>query len=79
LGAYASVENGRSQVALEKIGFVREGVLRRWHRHGQAVHDVLMYSWLRSEWERSPLAAVPVEIEGEPPPAFLVRSAVAPS
>ena len=43
LGAYADVENGRSQAALERLGFVREGVLRRWHRHGDVFHDVLVY------------------------------------
>src|SRR5581483_7625950 len=47
LGAYADLDNPRSQRALERIGFAREGVLRRWHRHGEQVHDVLMYSWLK--------------------------------
>lgn len=72
LGAYADVENARSQRALERIGFVREGTLRRWHRHGDATHDVHVYSLLRAEWERSPLAAVAVELRGEPPAAFVV-------
>jgi len=72
LGAYADVENRRSQRALERVGFVQEGVLRRWHRHGDAAHDVHVYSLLREEWERSPLAAVPVALHGEPPEAFVV-------
>jgi len=72
LGAYADVENGRSQAALERVGFTREGVLRSFHRHGAAVRDVAVFSLLREEWERSPLAAVPAEIEGEPPPGFVV-------
>jgi N-acetyltransferase len=72
LGAYADVENARSQRALERIGFAREGLLRRWHRHGDAAHDVLVYGLLREEWERSPLAAVPVTLHGEPPEAFVV-------
>jgi [ribosomal protein S5]-alanine N-acetyltransferase len=70
LGAYADLDNPRSQAALVSIGFHREGLLRRYHRHGDAVHDVLVYSWLRDEWLRSPLAAEPVEIVGEPPARF---------
>jgi ribosomal-protein-alanine N-acetyltransferase len=72
IGAYADVENGRSQTALERVGFVREGVLRGWHRHGEDVHDVVIFSLLRSEFPRSPLAALPGRVEGEPPPAFVV-------
>lgn len=49
----ASGRNLRSQRALEKIGAVREGVLRR-HRidatDGGAVHDNVFYSILDSEW-----------------------------
>jgi ribosomal-protein-alanine N-acetyltransferase len=70
LGAYADLDNPRSQVALERIGFSREGLLRRWHRHGDAVHDVLVYSWLRSEWEASELSREAVAIEGQPPQVF---------
>src|SRR3954467_15931284 len=40
LGAYTNVVHGRSQAALEALGFQREGVLRAWHRHGDEVHDV---------------------------------------
>jgi ribosomal-protein-alanine N-acetyltransferase len=77
LGAYADLDNPRSQAALTSIGFTREGVLRRWHRHGDQVHDVLLYSWLKAEWQRSALAATATELSGEPPPAF--SSAAAPS
>jgi [ribosomal protein S5]-alanine N-acetyltransferase len=70
LGAYADLDNPRSQRALAQIGFSREGVLRRWHRHGDAVHDVIVYSWLRAEWQRSELSREPVAIEGDPPDAF---------
>ncbi len=77
LGAYADVANGRSQAALIRLGFAREGVLRRWHRHGARYRDVVLFSLLRNEWERSPLAEVPVEVHGEPPAAF--RPAAAPS
>jgi len=72
VGAYADVENGRSQAALEKVGFVREGVLRSWHRHGETVHDVVMFGLLREDFARSPLAAIPAVLRGEPPEAFVV-------
>jgi ribosomal-protein-alanine N-acetyltransferase len=72
LGAYADVANPRSQAALVKLGFAREGVLRRWHRHGEHVHDVVLYSWLRDEWETSDLAREPVEVRGEAPAAFRI-------
>ena len=72
--AWANTRNGRSQVALERVGFRREGVLRGWHRHGDAVHDVVVFGMLRGEWERSPLAEVPVEVTGSPPLAFVVGS-----
>jgi ribosomal-protein-alanine N-acetyltransferase len=75
LGAYADVNNGRSQAALVRVGFTKEGVLRRWHRHGDQVHDVVIYSWLKEEWERSPLAEIPVRVQGEPPPAFMPDAA----
>lgn len=70
VGAYASVENERSQAALTRHGFSREGVLRRWHRHGDAIHDVVLYSLLRAEWLDSTLAQMAVEIVGEPPESF---------
>jgi [ribosomal protein S5]-alanine N-acetyltransferase len=72
LTAWANTRNGRSQRALERIGFRREGVLRAWHRHGDAVHDVVIFSLLRAGWESSVLRAVDVTITGTPPPAFLV-------
>ncbi|HXE45443.1 MAG TPA: GNAT family protein [Conexibacter sp.] len=86
LAAYADVENARSQAALERVGFVHEGLLRRWHRHGDRAHDVHVYSLLRAEWAASPLAAVPVALDGAPPAAFVaaedashVSSGAAPS
>jgi len=86
LGAYADLDNPRSQRALAKVGFEREGVLRRWHRHGSEVHDVLVYSWLLEEWESAPLSKIEVRVSGQPPPAFSpaprlrpVRTGAAPS
>jgi ribosomal-protein-alanine N-acetyltransferase len=70
LGAYTAVDHARSQAALAGLGFAREGVLRRFHRHGARVHDVVSWSLLREEWARSPLAAVEVRVQGAPPPAF---------
>jgi N-acetyltransferase len=71
LGAWADVRNPRSQHALERLGFVREGTLRAFHRHGDERRDVVAYSLLREEWEGSELAAGAVEFRGEPPAAFV--------
>jgi len=79
LGAYADLDNPRSQAALERIGFQREGVLRRWHRHGEQVHDVITYSWLREEWAGSPLSEEPAGLAGEPPAIWLANCVAAPS
>jgi ribosomal-protein-alanine N-acetyltransferase len=72
--AWANTRNGRSQVALERVGFRREGVLRGWHRHGDERHDVVVFGMLREQWEASPLAEVPVQVTGSPPAAFAVGS-----
>lgn len=67
LTAWANTANTRSQRALEGVGFTREGVLAGWHRHGDAVHDVVVHRLLRSEWEQTALSEVPVRITGSPP------------
>jgi [ribosomal protein S5]-alanine N-acetyltransferase len=72
LTAWSSVRNGRSQAALERIGFRREGVLAAWHRHGSVAHDVVVYGLLRAGWEHGPLHAVPADLQGTPPPGFVV-------
>jgi ribosomal-protein-alanine N-acetyltransferase len=72
LTAWTNTRNGRSQTALERVGFRREGVLAAWHRHGDQVHDVVVFGMVRSAWEGSALAEVPVEVSGTPPPAFVV-------
>lgn len=71
LGAWADVRNPRSQKALERLGFVREGTLRAFHRHGDERRDVVAYSLLREDWLGSELAAVAAEVTGEAPPAFV--------
>jgi ribosomal-protein-alanine N-acetyltransferase len=79
LTAWANTRNGRSQTALERVGFRREGVLRGWHRHSSGVHDVVVFGMLRSEWEASALRDVEVRVTGEPPPAFVVSAGARPS
>jgi RimJ/RimL family protein N-acetyltransferase len=70
IGAYSNTANVQSTKALLGVGFRQEGVLRDWHRHGDRHHDVNVFGLLRGEWENGPLAAVPVDVEGEPPAAF---------
>lgn len=72
VGAYSNVEHVRSQRALERIGFRREGVLRRYHRHDGHGLDVVIFGLLREDWEAGPLVTVPVQVSGEPPSAFVV-------
>lgn len=72
LGAYSNVEHARSQRALERLGFHREGVLRGYHRHGDRALDVVIFGLLRQEWEAGGLRAVPVTVSGAPPPAFVL-------
>jgi ribosomal-protein-alanine N-acetyltransferase len=71
LGAWADVRNPRSQRALERLGFVREGTLRAFHRHGDERRDVVAYSLLREEWQQSQLAAVDATLIGTVPDAFV--------
>lgn len=73
VSALTDPANARSLVALERLGFTREGVLRGWHYHGSVLKDVVILGLLREEWERGELARVAVEIEGEPPPAYSQR------
>lgn len=71
IGSYANVAHERSQRALLRLGFEREGVLRGFHRHDGEPLDVAVFSLLRAEWGRGPLREVPVEVAGEPPPLFV--------
>jgi ribosomal-protein-alanine N-acetyltransferase len=71
--ALANPQNVRSIAALQRLGFVHEGVLRSWHVHGGVPRDVAVLRMLRDEWQHTALAEVPVEIEGEPPAAWAAR------
>jgi ribosomal-protein-alanine N-acetyltransferase len=74
LTAWANTRNGRSQAALERVGFRREGVMSAWHLHGDTYHDVVVFAMLRAGWEASALHGVPAAVEGAPPAAFDVRA-----
>jgi [ribosomal protein S5]-alanine N-acetyltransferase len=64
IGAYADVRNPRSRQALERNGYVHEGVLRAFHRHDDSPRDVAVYSLLRDEWLTSDAARLQVAIAG---------------
>ena len=65
LTAWANTRNGRSQVALERVGFRREGVLRGWHRHGDArARRRRVRHGARASGSASPLREVPVQVTG---------------
>ena len=71
LAAWVDVRNLRSQRAFERLGYVREGVLRGWHRHGDERRDLVAYAVLREDFEGLEMASVPVTFHGDPPPAFV--------
>jgi ribosomal-protein-alanine N-acetyltransferase len=73
IGSYTNVDHARSQRALERLGFEREGVLRGFHRHGDQPLDVVVFALLRPRWETGPLRDVPVQVSGEAPPQFVSR------
>jgi RimJ/RimL family protein N-acetyltransferase len=50
LEARAVDVNVRGNRVLEKLGHVREGVLRRGYRSGDVTHDYVMWSVLAEEW-----------------------------
>ncbi|MCW2968341.1 MAG: family N-acetyltransferase [Solirubrobacteraceae bacterium] len=68
VGAYSEIRHERSQRALEKLGFRREGVLRAWHRHAGRPHDVVVFGLLHEEWRSD----VPVAVAGELPSAYVL-------
>jgi RimJ/RimL family protein N-acetyltransferase len=50
LEARASVENGRGNGALRKLGAVQEGVLRRAFLRDGRYHDQVLWSLIDSDW-----------------------------
>ncbi len=71
ISSYSNPGNERSTSALEAVGYRREGVLRRWHRHDQNFLDVNIFGLLRDDWLGSDQAAIELKVEGSPPAAFL--------
>jgi len=49
--ATCDIENSASARVLEKVGMVRDGVLRRWTRRpnlpGEPIRDAILYAWVR--------------------------------
>lgn len=70
ISSYSHVRNGRSKAALQRIGFVTEGILHSWHWHGGEPQDVFIHCLLREIYERSEIGADKLEISGTIPPAF---------
>lgn len=71
--AWANPRNARSVRALERLGFVPEGVLRSWHVHPSGPEDCAVLRLLREEWEQGPLARVPAAVEGSLPAQFVAK------
>jgi ribosomal-protein-alanine N-acetyltransferase len=50
VSAYAHPDNARSLRALEKLGFVQEGVLKGWHVHDGEQRDVAILRLMREDF-----------------------------
>ena len=72
--AWCGADNGRSQTALERLGFVHEGVLRQWHVHDGEPEgrDQLLDAARGVGGERA--RREPFEIIGRIPRQFLVAA-----
>lgn len=71
ISSYSHVRNGRSKSALQRIGFVTEGILHAWHWHHGEPQDVHIHCLQREIYQRSAIGADELEISGTVPPAFL--------
>ncbi len=71
ISSYSHVRNGRSKSALQRIGFVTEGILHSWHWHHGEPQDVNIHCLLREIYERSEIGSDEIELKGTIPPAFL--------
>lgn len=70
ISAYSHVRNGRSKSALERIGFVNEGILHAWHWHHGEPQDVNIHCLQREIYARSDIGSDTIEVTGTIPPAF---------
>lgn len=71
ISSYCHVRNGRSKSALERIGFIPEGILHAWHWHHGEPQDVYIHCLQREIYERSEIGSEQIEVSGTIPPAFL--------
>jgi ribosomal-protein-alanine N-acetyltransferase len=71
ISAYSHIRNGRSQAALEHIGFHTEGVLQSWHWHRGEPQDVTLHCLLHEQYLRTEAAGHEVEVSGSIPAAFM--------
>jgi ribosomal-protein-alanine N-acetyltransferase len=70
ISSYSHVRNGRSKSALERIGFVAEGILHGWHWHHGEPQDVNIHCLQREIYERSEIGQDEIEITGDIPDVF---------
>lgn len=70
ISAYSHVRNGRSKAALERLGFVNEGILHGWHRHRDEPQDVYIHCLLKEIFLRSDAGAFATEFTGTIPAPF---------
>jgi len=53
IGAVTFPQNEASTKLLQKLGFVKEGLLRGYLYQGNQSHDACIFSLLRTEWEKN--------------------------
>lgn len=70
ISAYSHVRNGRSKAALERLGFVNEGILHSWHRHRDEPQDVYIHCLQKELFRRSEIGSEEISVTGTVPAAF---------